>query len=42
MQNSFYSGYECDTTIKNVFVYGLDGKVYFYLLNFQVAGLMDP
>jgi hypothetical protein len=34
MQNSFYSGYECDTTINNVFAYGLGVKVFFCALNF--------
>jgi hypothetical protein len=27
-QNAFYSGYECDTVINNVFAYGPDGKVF--------------
>ena len=34
MQNSFYSGYECDTTINNVFEYGPDGKVFISALYF--------
>eukprot|EP00804_Cyclotella_cryptica_P001714 CCRYP_009082-RA/>CCRYP_009082-RA protein AED:0.07 eAED:0.07 QI:0/-1/0/1/-1/1/1/0/232 len=34
IQNAFYSGYECDTTVNNVFTYGLDGKVFLAALNF--------
>ncbi len=33
-QNAFYSGYECDTTVNNVFTYGPDGKVFLAAINF--------
>jgi len=33
-QNAFYCGYDCDTTINNVFAYGPDGKVFFAAINF--------
>ena len=33
MQNAFYSGYECDTVINNVFAYGPDGKVSITAIN---------
>ncbi len=33
-QNSFYSGYECDTTVNSVFTYGPDGKVFIAAINF--------
>ena len=32
-QNAFYSGYECNTVINNVFAYGLDGKVFIAAIN---------
>jgi hypothetical protein len=32
-QNAFYSGYECDTVINNVFAYGPDGKVFMMAIN---------
>jgi hypothetical protein len=28
------SGYECDTTVNNMFTYGPDGKVFFAAINF--------
>ena len=33
-QNTFYNGYECDTTVNNVFTYGPDGEVFFMAMNF--------
>ena len=33
-QNAFYSGYQCDTMINNVFNYGPDGKVFITAINF--------
>jgi hypothetical protein len=33
-QNAFHYGYDCDTTIINVFAYGPDGKVFFCAINF--------
>jgi hypothetical protein len=33
-QNAFYCGYDCDTMVNNVFAYGLDGKVFFAVVNF--------
>ena len=34
MQNAFYSRYECDTVVNNVFTYGPDGKVFLAAINF--------
>ena len=34
MQNAFYSGYQCDTMINNVFGYGPHGKVFITAINF--------
>ena len=34
VQNAFYSGYECDTVVNNVFAYGPDGKVFIAAINF--------
>ncbi len=36
-QNAFYSGYQCDTMINNVFGYGPDGKVFIAAINFPVS-----
>ncbi len=33
-QNAFYSGYQCDTMINNVFSYCPDGKVFIAAINF--------
>jgi hypothetical protein len=33
-QNAFYSGYECDTVVNNVFAYCPDGKVFIAAINF--------
>jgi hypothetical protein len=33
-QNAFYCGYDCDTTVNNVFAYFPDGKVFFCTLNY--------
>ena len=33
-QNAFYCGYDCDTTVNNVFAFGPDGKVFFAAINF--------
>ncbi len=33
-QSVFYCGYDCDTMVNNVFVYGPDGKVFFAAVNF--------
>jgi hypothetical protein len=33
-QNAMYCGYDCDTMVNNVFAYGLDGKVFFAVINF--------
>eukprot|EP00804_Cyclotella_cryptica_P008841 CCRYP_013067-RA/>CCRYP_013067-RA protein AED:0.08 eAED:0.08 QI:0/-1/0/1/-1/1/1/0/232 len=32
--NAFYSRYECDSTVNNVFTYGPDGKVFLAAINF--------
>ncbi len=34
-QNAFHCGYDCDTTINNVFAYSPDGKVFFCGINFS-------
>ena len=34
IQNAMYCGYDCDTTVNNVFAYGPDGKVFFAAINF--------
>ncbi len=39
-QNAFYCGYDCNTMINNVFVYGPDGKVFFVQLTSLAVGLM--
>ena len=33
-QNASYCGYDCDTTVNNVFAYGPDGKAFFCAQNF--------
>jgi hypothetical protein len=33
-QNTFYSGYDCDTMVNNVFAYRPDGTVFFTVINF--------
>ena len=33
-QNAYYCGYDCDTMINNVLVFGPDGKVFFCALNY--------
>ncbi len=37
-QNAYYCGYDCDTMVNNVFVYGPDGKVFLPQSNFQGVG----
>jgi hypothetical protein len=39
-QNAYYCGYDCDTMINNVLVFGPDGKVIFVQLIIQAAGWM--
>jgi hypothetical protein len=34
LQNAYYCGYECDTIINNVLVFGPDGKVIFCAINY--------
>jgi hypothetical protein len=29
-QNAYYCGYDCDTMVNNILVFGRDGKVFFY------------
>jgi hypothetical protein len=36
-QNVFYSGYDCDTMVNNMFAYGMDGKVFFAAINFPTS-----
>jgi hypothetical protein len=33
-QNAYYCGYDCDTMIDNVLVFGPDGKVFFCAINY--------
>ncbi len=33
-KNTFYCGYDCDTTVNNVFAYGPDRKVFFCAMNY--------
>ena len=33
-QNAYYCGYDCDTMVNNVLVFGPDGKVFFCAINF--------
>ena len=33
-QNKFYCGYNCHTTVNNIFTFGPDGKVFFSAINF--------
>jgi hypothetical protein len=33
-RNAYYCGYDCDTMINNVLVFGPDGKVYFCAINY--------
>jgi hypothetical protein len=33
-QNAYYCGYQCDTMVNNVLVFGPDGKVFFCFINY--------
>jgi hypothetical protein len=33
-QNAYYCGYDCDTMINNVLIFGPDGKVFFCAINY--------
>ena len=33
-QNAYYCGYNCDTMVNNVLVFGPDGKVFFCAINY--------
>jgi len=41
-QNAYYCGYDCDTMVNNILVFGLDGKVFFVPLIIRGAGPMGP
>ena len=41
-QNAYYCGYDCDTMVNNVLVFGPDGKVFFVPLIIRGAGRMGP
>jgi hypothetical protein len=41
-QNACYCGYNCNTMISNVLVFGPDGKVFFVPLIIRGAGQMEP
>jgi hypothetical protein len=34
-QNAYYYGYDCDTMVNNVLVFGPDGKVFFCAINYR-------
>ena len=34
-QNAYYCGYDCDTMVNNVLVFGPDGKVFFCAINYR-------
>jgi len=40
-QNVYYCGYDCDTMVNNVLVFGPDGKVFFVRSTIQVVGPME-
>ena len=33
-QNAYYCGYDCDTMVNNVFIFGPDGKIFFAAINY--------
>ena len=33
-QNAYYFGYDCDTIVNNVIVFGTDGKIFFCAINY--------
>ena len=33
-QNVYYCGYDCDTMVNNVFIFGPDGKIFFCAINY--------
>ncbi len=39
-QNTYYCGYDCDTMVNNVLVFGPNGKVFFVPLIIRGAGWM--
>ncbi len=41
-QNTYYCGYDCNTMINNVLVFGPNGKVFFVPLIIRGAGRMEP
>ena len=41
-QNAYYCGYDCDTMVNNVLVFGPDGKVFCVPLIIWGAGWMGP
>ncbi len=41
-QNAYYCGYDCDTMVNNVLIFGPDGKVFFVPLIIRGAGPMGP
>jgi hypothetical protein len=41
-QNAYYCGYDCDTMVNNVLVFGPDGKVFDVPLLLWGAGWMGP
>ncbi len=38
-QNAYYCGYNCDTMVNNVLVFGPDGKVFFCAINYPGSWL---
>ena len=33
-QNAYYCGYDCDTMVNNILVFGPDGKIFFCAINY--------
>ena len=38
-QNAYYCGYDCDTMVNNILVFGPDGKVFFCVINYPGSWL---
>ena len=38
-QNAYYCGYDCDTMVNNVLIFGPDGKVFFCAINYPGSWL---
>ncbi len=40
-QNAYYCGYDCDTMVNNVLVFGPDGKVFFCAIKYDPGSWLD-